>query len=467
MIDREKIGHKIAVLRKKSGLSQAALAEKLGVSAQAVSKWESGRNIPDIDIFKELAWILDVTLDSIVNDELEFPRREEKTMLPASVTALALSGEHKKLLESLAPFCSDAELYSLAKEMNDGNLDISLSARIVRRDEKLERTVQMAPECLRESTLRELSPYFAKAFGEMRGNIEPGLRRVADLLRCPDCGTSLSLALETDNTPYFFCENGHRFDVVDGVVDFGSREIRGEYWSLFFKNYNDYLREQNGQPNPRYGMGEISKSEVRWQAIKKHRPRVILDIAGGICSGLKYDLKRINWPCLVIVTDLSHRVLKYNKRYFSEEQVNPYVDIVYLACDCAKLPIQDNAIDVVTSCAGFESMQTKMLDGFAEGYRVLRSGGHAVYDMSVVSDLTSENTQTWIRLLETIPDLYTFIHNVFYDIPLWKQVCAKTGYSETDAIRIYDELPAPDTDRFPFENEILQWMGACLCVSRK
>ena len=49
MIDREQIGIRIAVLRKKAGLSQQALADKLGVSAQAVSKWEGGKNLPDID----------------------------------------------------------------------------------------------------------------------------------------------------------------------------------------------------------------------------------------------------------------------------------------------------------------------------------------------------------------------------------------------------------------------------------
>ena len=42
MVDREQIGIRISGLRKKAGMSQAALAEKLGVSAQAVSKWENG-----------------------------------------------------------------------------------------------------------------------------------------------------------------------------------------------------------------------------------------------------------------------------------------------------------------------------------------------------------------------------------------------------------------------------------------
>ena len=63
MIDREQIGIRIAVLRKKAGLSQQALADKLGVSAQAVSKWEGGKNLPDIDMFRELAWLFRMTID--------------------------------------------------------------------------------------------------------------------------------------------------------------------------------------------------------------------------------------------------------------------------------------------------------------------------------------------------------------------------------------------------------------------
>lgn len=62
MIDREQIGIRIAALRKKAGWSQQTLAEKLGVSPQAVSKWESGKNLPDIDVFRELAWLFHMTM---------------------------------------------------------------------------------------------------------------------------------------------------------------------------------------------------------------------------------------------------------------------------------------------------------------------------------------------------------------------------------------------------------------------
>lgn len=478
MIDREQIGIRIAALRKKEGLSQQALAEKLGVSPQAVSKWESGKNLPDIDLFRELAWLFHMTIDSIVDGDLLFTQKSSQKTLPASVEALFPDAERRRLLQSLAPYCSDAELYSIAKEVAEGNLELSVQAGIVRRETGMSREVGVSHEArtfrevsipasvLDESTLREIAPYFAKALGEMTGNAEPGLRRIAELMCCPACGEKLSLENVDENTSYFTCGNGHRYDVTDGVVYFGSREIQGELWSLYMKNYQDYLREQRHPGNPRYQMGTIPCSEVRWQALKRFRPRVILDIACGTCSGLKYDLQRINWPCLVIMADLSHRVLKYNKRYFTEEMVNPYVDLVCLACDCAHLPLWDGCVDMVVSNAGFESMQTKMMDGFREGYRVLKPGGHAVYNISIVGDHDSENTKKWERLFRTL-DGADSLYKKLFDVEEWKEVCRETGYISTETKEVYGELPAPEGDVFPFENEIMQWMGEYLCISEK
>ena len=466
MVDREQIGIRISGLRKKAGMSQATLAEKLGVSAQAVSKWENGNNLPDIDVFRELAWLFNTTIDNIVEGDFSFSGNDSRIKLPGNIRALALNTERYKLLESLVPYCSDVELYNIAKELNSGNLELSMAARIARHDEKLEKTVYLSPEALEESTLRNVAPYFAKALNNHLSNVEPGLKRIADFLVCPKCGKKLSLTISDEKTICFLCENSHHYDVVDGVIDFGSREIPGELWSLYFKNYDYYLREQRHPGNPRYQMGNVPCSEVRWQEIKKQKPRVILDIACGTCGGLKYDLQRINWPCLVIMTDLSHRVLKYNKKYFSEEMVNPYVDIVCLACDCAHLPIADNCIDMVVSNAGFESMQTKMMEGFKEGYRILKDGGSSVYNINVVDDHDSENTQRWIQLYHSLDDSYSLFDSL-YDIQEWKEACSEVGYRATEAAQIYGELPAPSGDVFPFKNEIMQWMGEYLCVSCK
>ena len=134
MIDREQIGIRIAALRKKAGMSQTALAERLGVSAQAVSKWESGRNLPDIDLFCELAWLFDMTIDSIVEGDLAFTQKSGGNKLPPSVSALIPEAERRRLLLSFAPYCSDTELYNIAREIADGNLELSLAAGIRRKN---------------------------------------------------------------------------------------------------------------------------------------------------------------------------------------------------------------------------------------------------------------------------------------------------------------------------------------------
>ena len=56
-------------LRRMGGLSQEALAEKLEVSRQTLSKWETGESVPDIEKCRRLADIFGVTLDNLVNFE--------------------------------------------------------------------------------------------------------------------------------------------------------------------------------------------------------------------------------------------------------------------------------------------------------------------------------------------------------------------------------------------------------------
>ena len=53
-MNQERIGKLIKEIRKDNNLTQKDLAKKLGVTYQAVSKWETGKNIPDIAILKKL-----------------------------------------------------------------------------------------------------------------------------------------------------------------------------------------------------------------------------------------------------------------------------------------------------------------------------------------------------------------------------------------------------------------------------
>lgn len=73
-METESMGKRITALRKEKGLTQEQLAEKLGVSAQAVSKWENDVSCPDISILKELAAVLGVSTDELLGAKPLEPR---------------------------------------------------------------------------------------------------------------------------------------------------------------------------------------------------------------------------------------------------------------------------------------------------------------------------------------------------------------------------------------------------------
>ncbi len=66
MIDIDNLGKRIADIRHKSGLTQRDLADKVGVTAQAVSKWERGSSCPDISILDEIADTLGVSVSYLL-----------------------------------------------------------------------------------------------------------------------------------------------------------------------------------------------------------------------------------------------------------------------------------------------------------------------------------------------------------------------------------------------------------------
>ena len=68
-MNQGKIGKFIAVCRKENGYTQASLAEKLGVTDRAVSKWENGKNMPDASIMLELCELLKINVNELLIGE--------------------------------------------------------------------------------------------------------------------------------------------------------------------------------------------------------------------------------------------------------------------------------------------------------------------------------------------------------------------------------------------------------------
>ena len=68
---------KLKSIRKKAGLSQEQLAEKLGVSRQAVTKWETETGIPDIENMMAISALFDISIDELLSNERGMKKSDE------------------------------------------------------------------------------------------------------------------------------------------------------------------------------------------------------------------------------------------------------------------------------------------------------------------------------------------------------------------------------------------------------
>lgn len=78
-MNQEKIGKFISNLRKENNITQAELAEKLGVTDRSVSNWENGKNMPDLSLFKPLCEILGITINDLMSGEIVDNKRYNET----------------------------------------------------------------------------------------------------------------------------------------------------------------------------------------------------------------------------------------------------------------------------------------------------------------------------------------------------------------------------------------------------
>ena len=68
-MNQEEIGKFISTCRKDKGLTQMQLAEKLNITNRAVSKWETGKSVPDASIMLDLCEILDISVNELLSGE--------------------------------------------------------------------------------------------------------------------------------------------------------------------------------------------------------------------------------------------------------------------------------------------------------------------------------------------------------------------------------------------------------------
>ena len=92
------IGKNIAHFRKNKGFTQEKLGEMIGVTNQAVSKWERGESMPEISLLPDLAVVLETTIDNILNDGTKLTGYGRKVTVKEVKEALACFEKIGKLL---------------------------------------------------------------------------------------------------------------------------------------------------------------------------------------------------------------------------------------------------------------------------------------------------------------------------------------------------------------------------------
>lgn len=126
-MNQEKIGQIIKEIRKKNNLTQMEFAAKYGVTYQAVSKWENGKNIPDITLIKQISKDFNINIDDFLNGKITSTKKNnhtKKILLILTITIIILISV---IIILLLNHDKDFEFKTLTSNCNEFTISGSLA----------------------------------------------------------------------------------------------------------------------------------------------------------------------------------------------------------------------------------------------------------------------------------------------------------------------------------------------------
>ena len=100
-MDQIKIGEFLKELRKEKGLTQEQLAYQFNVSRRSVSRWETGKNMPDISLLVEIAEFYDTSIPEIINGERKSEKMNEEVKEVAETMSNYAGAEKESILKNI------------------------------------------------------------------------------------------------------------------------------------------------------------------------------------------------------------------------------------------------------------------------------------------------------------------------------------------------------------------------------
>lgn len=117
-------GNMIKELRKKKNFTQLDLANKLMVSEKTISKWESGRGLPDISLIEPLSKALDISLIELFNGKEIINKNKSGNMLKNKIYVCPICGNILFSVGEGAYSCCGYDLLALEEESKDFDVEI-------------------------------------------------------------------------------------------------------------------------------------------------------------------------------------------------------------------------------------------------------------------------------------------------------------------------------------------------------
>lgn len=168
MFDTKKFGAYVARKRKGYDMTQSEFAEKLSVTRQAVSKYETGDSFPDVSILIQIAEIFNITLDELICSGN--PTTGETKILKNITTGEETIPVNIGDVVNLAPLVKPSILNEFADMLNIEKIDISHIVNLVQylNDENVLRLLKSAAyETLNEEMMEALIPFLDDASKEV------------------------------------------------------------------------------------------------------------------------------------------------------------------------------------------------------------------------------------------------------------------------------------------------------------
>jgi len=474
MIDKELTGKKLVLLRKRMKISQNQLSEHLGVSAAAISKWENGRSLPDIEMLVELSKLYNVSLNTILEGGITSKGELISKSLPADIKKIPVTRSRMRLLGSVSSYFSDLELIDLAKQFADNEITFRFATIVKSKKKGNKETRYIVPvSSMSDETLSEIAPVVADILSTTSLNINKILKSIIPLMQCPKCGTPLVVMInpKTDQE-IISCRNGHTFNINEKLLDFNSKEWPGIPWASFIRNEQEY--DQNfvytsSIPHFTHTRRKMF-DDLYHSVLTTQKPSTILLLDQGTGRISKQILEKTTWPCTALVATRSHHMLRLISDSFRNTLMNPKVDMAYLACDHHNLPFKDDMFDAIIADGFTYAAKREVVEHqISEARRVLKPGGKILFKANCVRN--TADTAKWKELissgavLDESIDSDEYIRQLF-TIDNWLSMAESCGIHVQKKTKIFDQI-APTTEITLLEMLMMMWMGEYLIEGTK